>query len=345
MNRRRLLTFHRRVALAVAPLLALQALTGGALLFREPLARLIEPGVTAQANASASAPVSVLLAGATSASPGFRVTRLFLPATSRDIALAQMANEEGESRYASVDPGTGRLLRQGGVWDFPMEAALLLHHRLMDGRLGMVVVFANGLALAFLSVTGLLHWWPGKARLAGSLAIRANAPARVRLRQWHRSTGVALSVLCLFSATTGALLLAPDIMALAPTAAPSVGPPTARQIDRAVANAATAFSGRRMRDIRFPAADRIDVNFFAPERNPEAVHVARVSLSGGQLLERLPAADNPALWMKVLPLHTGEVAGPAGLGILLAEAGALLFLAGSGPLMWWRARPRKRKKA
>lgn len=345
MDRRRLLTFHRWVALVFAPLFALQALTGGALLFRESLARMIDPAPMAQSGTPGNLPVSALLNGATSSAPGFRVTRLFLPETDRDTAFAQMANEKGERLYAAVDPGSGHLLREGGVWRFPLEAALQLHYRLMDGRFGMAVVLANGLALIFLSATGMAYWWPGRARLARSLAIRANAPPRARLRQWHRSTGVVLSLLLLFSATTGILLMVPDLAAADPAPVAPLAPPSAGQIDKAVAMAATAFPEARMRDIRFPTADHIDVNFFAPERNPEAVHIARVSLSEGELLKRLPAAENPVLWMKVLPLHSGESIGLGGRLALFAEAGALLFLAGSGPLMWWQARPHKRKKS
>jgi uncharacterized iron-regulated membrane protein len=49
--------------------------------------------------------------------------------------------------------------------------------------------------------------------------------------------------------------------------------------------------------------------------------------------------------MKILPFHTGDSFGLAGRLILLLEAVALVFLATTGPLMWWRnRRPKRRQK-
>jgi len=340
MTRSSFLTFHRRIALIFAPLLLLQALTGAALLFKAPLARLLDPAGMMRQSGATPAPVSDLLAEAERQSPGFRVTRLYLPATPQDTAFAQMSDVSGETRYASIDPTAAQVLAAGSVWRFPLEAALQFHYRLMDGGTGLAVVLANGLALALIAGTGLGFWWPGRKRIAKSLTIRKSAPARIRLRQWHRSAGVIASLLLLFSATTGVLLAAPDLVdTFSDSGTPSPLPPrTAQQIDRAVALGAAQFPGAAMRDIRFPLADRIDINLYAPERNPRAVHVVKVRLSDTQVTTALPASDNPVLWMKVLSLHTGDSFGLIGRLLLLAEALALIFAAISGPLMWWRNR-------
>lgn len=342
LSRPGLLIFHRRLALAFAPLLLLQALTGSVLLFRAELARTIDAAAMVRTSPPGDVPVSTMVANAAARLPGFRITRLFLPATAQDMAFAQLTDNDGTQRYAAVDPGNGRVVATGSVWRFPLEAALQLHYRLMSAKLGMAVVLANALALTCLSGSGIAFWWPGRRRIAKSLAIHANLPARIRLRQWHRSTGILLSVLILFSATTGALLVAPDLTEPAAMPQAPLPPADAAQIDRAVARAGAAFPDARLRDIRF-AADRIDVNFFAPHRNPRAVDVASVSMADGRLRKRIAASDNPVLWMAVLPLHTGDAFGIAGRFALLAEALALLFLAGSGPLNWWRARRPKRK--
>lgn len=340
-----LLIFHRRLALTMAPLLLLQALTGSVLLFRTEIARTIDPRAMVRSSSAPDAPISTLTARTEAALPGFRVTRLFLPATPRDTAFALLADDQGSARYAAVDPGNGALLAAGGIWRFPLEAALQLHYRLMDAKVGMTVILANALALMILSITGTAFWWPGRKRAIKALAIRAAAPPRARLRQWHRSTGILLALPVLFSATTGLLLILPDLAEPAGVAASPTPTPGADAIDQAVARAAAAFPGEPIRDIRFPQADRIDVNFLAPQHGPRAVDVASVSLSGGQLLKRIPAAENPALWMTVLPLHTGDSFGIGGRIILLVEAIALIFLACSGPLMWWHARRPRRRKA
>jgi uncharacterized iron-regulated membrane protein len=248
-------------------------------------------------------------------------------------------------RYASLDPGSSEVLAAGSIWRFPLEAALQFHYRLLDGRSGMAIVLANGLALTLLAGTGLCQWWPGRGRVAQSLAIRSAAPPRARLRQWHRSIGVTLSLLLLFSAITGSLLVIPDL--IAPAGPPTVVPPPAgaMQIDRAFGRALAEFPQATVRDVRFPAADRIDVNFRAPRHNSQAVDIVSVKLSDAELVKRLPAEDNPVLWMKVLPLHSGTAMGLPGRFFLLVEALALVFLAVTGPLMWWHARRPKRKKS
>ncbi|MEO5597491.1 MAG: PepSY-associated TM helix domain-containing protein [Novosphingobium sp.] len=344
MTRSSFLIYHRRIALVFAPLLLLQALTGTTLLFKAPLIRLLDPaGMTRQSDAG-SAAVSAMLAEAERHSPGFRVTRLYLPATPQDTAFAQMSGSSGQAHFASVDPGTAQVLAAGSVWRFPLEAALRIHYQLMDSTTGLAIVLANGLALALMAGTGLGFWWPGRKRIAKSLTIRKSAPARIRLRQWHRSAGVTASLLLLFSATTGVLLAAPDLAdALSDASTPApLSPRTAQQIDQAVALGRAQFPRAALRDIRFPRADRIDVELAAPERNPRAVHVVKVRLSDGQVTSALPASDNPVLWMKVLSLHTGDSFGLIGHLLLLTEALVLIFAAISGPIMWWRNRPKHR---
>ena len=345
MNKPGLLALHRSLALAFAPLLLLQALTGAALLFREPLARLIDPaGMSALLHSGPAASIAKLATSAEAAMPGFRLRRIFLPAAPEATALAELAGSDGVVRYASLDPGSARVLASGSIWRFPMEAALQLHYRLMDGRLGLAIVLLNGLALLALAGSGLGFWWPGRKRALKSLAIRKSLPARARLRGWHRTGGVAVSLVILSSALSGVLLVVPDLAATPAAAAPAAPDrPSPAMIDGAVARAQKQFPAAGLRDIRFPPADRIDVNFLAPEHNPRAVHVVSVRLSDGEILKRLPAQANPVLWMKVLTLHTGDSAGLAGRLLLLAEALVLALLAVSGPVMWWQARRRRQK--
>lgn len=342
-SRPQLLVFHRRLALIIAPLLFLQALTGLALLFKNELGRLASPPPMQTATAR-NVPISTIVSGATEALPGYRVSRIFLPATPLDTAFVHLVTADGTTRYAAVDPGNGQALASGPVWRFPAEAALQIHYRLLDGRFGMAVVLVNGIALALMAATGMLYWWPGGRRIGKSLTIKASAPPRARLRQWHRSIGVILTPLVLFSATTGILLILPDLTAPQPPAASAPPPASAARIDTAFDRALAAAPDARVRDIRFPAADRIDVNFYAPRYNSQAVDLVSVRHSDGTVLKTMPAQDNPALWIAILPLHSGTEAGIAGRILLAIEGLALMILAVTGPLMWWQARRPKRRK-
>lgn len=333
MRRNGFLAWHRRLALIFAPLLLLQALTGAVLVFHDDLVALIDP---APAGVS-RVPVSTLVASAQAS--GGRVTRLFLPARQDGPAFAQLAEGDGAARYAVLDPNSGRVMREGGLLAFPVEAALQWHYRLMDGATGLAIVALNGLALVVLASSGLAFWWPAGGRWRKSLSVNARMPARVRLRQWHRSFGVVASAVILMSAATGILLSAPDVFAGAVVPSRQVPPPRPpAQIDAAVGLARSAFPRSELRDIRFPLADRIDVNLNAPERNPRAVHVVTVAVSQPKVLKAVPANESAALWMTVLPLHTGEGFGPLGRWFVLVEALVLAVLSITGPVMWWQAR-------
>ena len=332
MRRAPFLSLHRWLGLALAPFLAIQALTGTLLVLHElslPDAPLLV------------APPSALIAAAERAGPGFHVKRLFLPGSTGSTVFAEMTGPAGATRYAELAPGDGAVIAQGPLWRFPYRAAVQVHYRLAAGAPGMVLVTALGLGLATLALAGLAVWWPGLGRIGPALKGRRGLPARLRLRQWHRTSGALVAGLALFSAATGVLLLAPDLPGALAPAAPAT-PPVARltpqALDRAVAAAQAQFPNARLRDIRLPPADRIDVNLDAPERHPRAVHAVAIRPSDGRVLKAVPALDNPVLWMKVLPLHTGEAMPLIGPALLLIEAGALLFLIWAGLRLWLGSR-------
>ena len=345
MTKAGLLSLHRSVALVFAPLLLLQALTGATLVFRGPLARMLDPSAMTALTPGPTAPIAELAASAEARLPEYSLRRMYLPSSPGDVVFGELARADGSARFVSLDPVSARVLAAGPVWRFPLEAALRLHYRLLDGPAGLALVLANGIALTLLAASGLSFWWPGRGRALKSLAIRKIAPKRLKLRLWHRSCGVTISIVVLFSATTGVLLVAPDLAAS--TGAAGSGPAPLRsfaRIDDAVAVARAQFPGAQLHDVRFPPTDKIDVNFLAPARNPRAFHIVSVSISRTRVLERLPAENNGILWMTVLPLHSGESFGLAGRLLLLVEAAVLVFLAISGPTMWWRSRSGRRRR-
>jgi len=332
MRRTGLLSLHRWLGLIMAPFLLVQALTGAFLVVRE--ATVATPPVVVPS-------AGTFVAAARAAQPGFRVTRLFLPASTGPAAFAELSGPDGRRSYTALDGATARPLESGGLWRFPYRALLQLHYGLASGTAGLMVVAALGAALVLSAAAGLAVWWPGLRRIPQALKVRRKLPGHARLRQWHRSVGAVIAVLTLFSGTTGVLLSVPDVIdAMAPVGVPAAFAPalSPAQIDAALAAAQARFPRARLRDVRFPPGDKLALDFDAPERNARAVHVVVVRASDGTVLKALPARDNPVLWMKVLSLHTGETFGPAGLALLLVEAGALVFLAIAGAAMWLRTR-------
>ena len=342
MNSRSILRIHRWIALLFAPLLLLQALTGALLLFHDPLTRLLGPEPSH--SDGPAMPTSALVTAAQNDWPGFRLTRLYLPATKNDVAFALLDDGDGTKRYSAIDSGSARSLARGSIWRFPLEAALQIHFELLSGAFGLVIVTANGVMLCLIAASGTWSWWPGWGRIGSSLKIRKNLPARLRLTAYHRSVGPLAFALLLFSGTTGVLLAVPNFPPLGGTpSAPTKSVELSdRQIDAAIATAQSAYPEANMRDIRFAPDGIFAINFFAPRHGGESVDVVTVTAVENRIISTLNAEENPALWLTVLPLHSGEKFGLPGRLLLLAEAAAILFLGISGPLAWWRSRKGKR---
>jgi len=337
--KRLLLRIHRWSGLAAAILILLQAATGATLVFRTGFAELVDPAGMVRRSAGA-APFGQVVEAARTRYPGFGIERVAFPQSPHGVYLVHLQNAAGASRYVSVDPGRAEVLRAGGVWSFPGEAALQVHYRLMTGRLGLVVVMLTGISLLTMAVTGLSYWWPKPGRWRRSLVVDGRLPSRVMLRQVHRSVGVFAAASALFSASTGLVVAGEFLLTPGPLAA-SASDPTAGDMDAALATARAAYPGRGVRDVRMPAPGTFNVFFWAPEKSPHAVHAVRMDLPAGRIVGVAPAERDRSLWMVLLPIHSGDTFGGLGSAVILLGGLGLVFLATTGPLMWWQARRRQ----
>jgi uncharacterized iron-regulated membrane protein len=339
MKKAALLSLHRWIALAFAPLILLQALTGGILLFREPLARMLDP-LAMSSRVQGVAAQAADLAAAAERGTGRPIDRLFMPRSEDGAALARMRGD-GVPYVATLDPVTAEVLSQGPIWRFPTEAALDLHYQLLSPPIGALVVVLTGFGLSAAAASGAVFWWPGRRHVVKALKVRKGLKGINRLRAWHRTAGPIAVALIGFSSVTG-LLIAVTI--LPPLSAPAAGirsPLSIEAARSAVAAASAEIPQAALRDVRFRPDGSFQVNFLAPERNAFAAHTVVVDLSGREVLQTTPAAENREPWVVLLPLHAGTFLGALGTLLLALEAVALIFLALSGPLSWWRKTHKK----
>jgi len=338
--KRLLLRIHRWSGLAAAALILLQAATGTLLVFRTGFAEVADPAGMVRRSAAGAAPFDRVVEAARTRYPGFGIERVAFPQSPHGVYLVHLLNGRGASRYLSVDPGTAEVLRTGGVWSFPGEAALQVHYRLMTGRAGLAVVMLTGVSLLTMAATGLSYWWPKSGRWRRSIVVDARLPGRVVLRQIHRSVGVFAAVSALFSASTGLVVAGEFFLEPGPLTA-GASEPVPGGMDAALASAAALYPGRGIRDVRMPGPGKFNVFFWAPEKSPHAVHAVRIDLPTGRIVGVAPAERDRSIWMVLLPIHSGDSLGRIGSLVILLGGLGLMFLTTTGPLMWWQARRRQ----
>lgn len=336
LTKQAMLRVHRWFGLATALIVLGQAATGCALLYRDSLAQIVDPPGMTRQSVTGELPAGRVFAVLHRRYPGLNIVRINYPVQPNGTFFAFLQKPDGASRYASVDPGSGQVLRYGSVWTFPIEAILLVHYQLMAGNSGLLLVAFEGLLVLSVAITGLIQWWPRRGRWRSSVSIRWSLPGRVVLRQLHRTVAVGISVLILMSALTG-MTMALELWCSSPTAAPVVaryGMDMERRIDHGLSLSRAVFPGRRIRDVRIPGTGRLYVHFMAPGWNPEANDIVGVDLASGRITSSLAAMQNGDVDILLMPFHTGEVAGWAGLGLLTLYALGLILLSLSGPVMW-----------
>lgn len=357
-----LLAAHRWLGLAVGSLILLQGLTGAVTAFRHELDRLADPAAMIVAPGRPPAPLAAVAKALKTAAPDARLARLDFPARPGETYFARLQGPHG-LRLASVDPSTARVLRIGGLGDWPAEAVYQLHYSLAAGDGGERVVGAVGLAALLMAVTGPLVWWPGLGRIRQGLSVTRGAGAWRTARDAHRLAGVGAGLFLAVTAFTGLNMawkpwLKPALAAVAPMRpTPPAAPASGRcrapaPLDALVAVARAQRNGEPVRDLRFQGKGglRIQVDLAPPAVRPMAADQVWLDACSGTVLAVRIAADDPpgeAFYGWLLPLHSGAWAGLAGRSFQALVGLALAALAGLGYAQWIarRARARTRRPA
>jgi uncharacterized iron-regulated membrane protein len=239
------------------------------------------------------------------------------------------------------------VLKFGDRWRFPVEAALHLHTQLLNGKVGYVLVLVTGLLLTLMAGTGIVFWWPRSGSWRSRLVVNFRHPFKAVIRSVHRTTGICLSPLLLMMAVTGMILAAELVVTTAPSS-PSGDIPfdTIRdeRISDIVALATAHFPKARVRDIRFANDRPATVQLWEPGTERWSLHRVVINAERTEVVDVVPAADNKALWMALLPFHTGSVLGLGGRIVITVVGFALLSLTIMGLVLWFTKPGRSRKR-
>lgn len=272
-----------------------------------------------------------------------------------DLSYITFASEEFGLHQAIYRDDSGAYLDQSGqvveswssVWERPELWIFDLHHYLLAGETGAIVVGILGLLLLAFSITGAILWWrTRKTFRLRLLPARLTRPAIVRQ---HRDIGmVALPVLLLMGAT-GALMTFKPLAALVlsplgelPAAAdvPAVTSPPSAQPDwgAALIAAQAGFPDAAFRRVQLPreADQAVTVRLRQPaEWTPNGRSYAYLDLSTGAVVGTVdPMEGNRAQAVQetFYPLHAGKVGGLMWKLVLTAGGLTLVLL---GTLAVW----------
>ena len=347
--RRPLHVLHRWAGLIAGPLLLLQALTGLAWTFQEPMTALLHP--EARVPGGPRAPLDDVLAAIVGRYPGGELDRIQFP-RDETLALTARVKVHGATYLVLVHPSTTRVLSSGPLWAFPEQLAERLHGALLLGRTGHVILQVEGLALALMAGSGLVLWWPRLASKGQAFAIHIRAPLPRLVREIHQAVGAVAAVFLVVVGTTGALMasesltkaliagvapVAPDIdLRLPPTPA---GAPLISAREALEALQARFPNGRLVKARTQGAEDRAVVAVFVElsAGNPMAYDMAGMDRATGAVTilaeaRRQPSGDAIMAWLA--PVHTGAIIGPLWWPFAVGLALALIGMALTGLTLW-----------
>ena len=223
--RKLIVKIHGVIGIVVGLLIAVVSVTGSAIVFQEELDTWLNPllfQVTTQAQVVS---IDRILNSAQTAYPKFPVSSIQVPKTPNISYIINQRLPHEERLQTFVDPYTGKILGSR-VWERSLIGFMYaVHHNLLAGLTGQIVVGVAGLGLLLMTISGIILW-TGWRKLAIGFKIRWNAPSALLNYDLHNVGGIFSATLLLIIATTGVAIVA---LHLLPLLAPSVEAKVASQ--------------------------------------------------------------------------------------------------------------------
>ncbi|MBY4899284.1 PepSY domain-containing protein [Cupriavidus sp. AU9028] len=369
---------HLYIGLGFGLLFVLLGLTGAALVWREEIDVALNPDLLL-ASAPIDVPVSPMHVQAVTrvleGDPRYgRPKLLMLPLSGQDVFVAwyalradshptpvlmkgkgkAMSFEGTRARQVMIDPVTlavkgERIWGQAGLSrPLLMPTLFHLHHYLLAGEAGRVLLGVASLLLLVGVLAGVVLWWLPRA---------PDTAAPVRPERLHRRAGIVAAPVLLLIAFTGWYLNLPrwvtplvgGVMEVAPPVAPPKAPApgagTPIEPEQAMQRAQALFPDGAVTRVAFPkrSAPAYEIRLRQPDEVRQGEGATRVWLDAfsGELLAvrdplNAPEGDRLLYWM--YPLHTGEAFGMPGRAAVSCLGAVPLLFAVTGALVWWNRR-------
>jgi uncharacterized iron-regulated membrane protein len=294
--------------------------------------------------------------------PGAHIERIVFPVDAEGYWRLQIADSRRVVSRVAYDPCSAKVLGQVNVrW---LDWLVDLHHNLLAGKTGRLVVGAFGIALLLMSLSGVFVWLMSKPKWRRALRIQTTGPTRRLVFDLHRSVGLIAVLVILAQSFTGIWLAYPKTLRAA--VGWLVPVESARKVAKkkdkakghdgpaaisALRAASEAVPDGSPRELRLPDADAksAQVRFWragdirASGNNTVTLDSSKATVISVERFSDLPPAQK--LIEGITPIHYGEWGG-IGSRSLLSAAGLVppvLFV--SGFLIWWLPKRAAAKRA
>ncbi|MDO8378485.1 PepSY domain-containing protein [Phenylobacterium sp.] len=329
-------TLHAWAGAILALVLVVLGLSGSLLVLREDWVKLTVP----QARAAVSPTAAVLGAAAEAVEAEGRPRSMMFAGP--HLGVHRLTYPKDGMAYAAAD---GAILARWTDTERVEQWVFQLHHRLLAGESGEMVVGVSGLAGAVLCLTGVIVWFPAWRSFAGSVWPRSTA--RRDLVSSHRDLGILMAVPVLILCLTGGMIIFSEtskalLSAVAPGGVEAPRPPLAGEGDIdwpvALAGAQAAFPQATLRLASWPAKPGAPaaIRMKQPaEWHPNGRTLVYIDPSTSRVIGAVDAqAFGPGARLQnvVFPIHAGSVGGR--LYDLVVFLGGLALAALGGLGLW-----------
>ena len=356
--RRIILNLHLYAGLAAALFLTILGVTGSIMVFEDQIDGWLNPQPAIHPLPERLS-LHALQIRLEATNPGYKVAGFGFPPRN-DVPFGTFLFSESlkKGMNLAVNPYTGEIIRPpihrsnftGKVHQF--------HTHLLLGAGGQAVVGYAGVFLLFLSITGLVLWWPRKA-----LTVRWGSPGVKFNFDLHSAAGIYSSIFLVLFAITGMVIhweegaarwinYVTRSPAEEPMPKPSTPAPGAASItpDQALAAAERAAAGAQPSFMQLATAqgDAIRVVLKFPEdRTPAGRTVVLLDPYSGEILSfnntRTASFSHNFTRMWNREIHTGDIFGWPTKILACILSLSLPLMAITGPLIWWNRQRQRRE--
>ncbi|MEX6634531.1 PepSY-associated TM helix domain-containing protein [Hyphococcus lacteus] len=360
MLRKNLLSVHRWVSIVFAAFWVIQAATGMIAVFHWEIDDATIPGAHHPTNFSL---IEQRIDEYVSASPGRKVSSIWSSAGFADRYDVNISTITSEPSHVLRIDGIGTILRKrtenetlanGGF----ISLIISLHHNLLGGTLGKLIVGISGIVLLSNLFIGVYFAWPRHGNWRSLLPKADNNLNVAWYHSWHRALGLAFFIPAIFVVFFGvSLAFEKSLSKLLNAPAASHPAPDDSWVNHEVGlrdvveGALSRYPEAKVAGISFPSSDypvwKITLN--QPEEAARAYGKTRVFLNAadGSVLSDYNTLTAPAgnRFMDALfSIHNGEIGGVIGRIITFSVGLWLLLMITLGIGLWLARRDRARRR-